>query len=82
LTFDGGKFRGERLTNRGIAALKPSDMSVLHSTGGSPSVRSRLSVSQKSFVFDWRENHRQRRKTISQFPAWTVEARARQPPAA
>ena len=63
----------ERLTNRGIAALKPSDMSVLHFDSEVSGLAVRIYPSgQKSFVFDWRENHRQRRKTIGQFPAWTI----------
>ena len=64
----------ERLTDRGIAALKP--------VAGKPYFVFDAEVSglavkvyqsgQRSFVFDWRENRKQRRITIGRFPAWTI----------
>jgi integrase len=65
----------ERLTDRGIAALKPT------SSGNSDfyfdSAVSGLAIrvypsGRKSFVFDWRHHGRQRRITLGSPPVWTV----------
>ena len=63
----------ERLTDRGIAALKPADKRyfVFDSEVAGLAIKV-YEFGQKAFVFDWRENGRQRRKTIGQFPAWTI----------
>jgi integrase len=63
----------ERLTDRGIASLKPSDTSILVFDSEVSGLAVRVYPSgRKVFVFDWRENHKQRRVTIGAFPAWTV----------
>jgi integrase len=63
----------ERLTDRGIAALKPADTSVLFFDSEVSGLAVRVYPSgRKVFVFDWRDNGRQRRVTIGQHPAWTV----------
>ena len=64
----------ERLTDRGIAALKP--------VAGKPYFVFDAEVSglavkvyqsgQRSFVFDWRENRKQHHVTMGQFPASTI----------
>lgn len=55
----------ERLTDRGIAALKPSDTSILIFDSEVSGLAARVYPSgRKVFVFDWRENHRQRRITL------------------
>ena len=55
----------ERLTDRGIAALKPSDTSILIFDSEVSGLAVRVYPSgRKVFVFDWRENHRQRRITL------------------
>lgn len=69
----------ERLTDRGIAALKPSrDGSVYHFDSEVSGLAVRIYPSGvKAFVFDWREHGRQRRITIGRFPTWTIgKARA------
>ena len=73
----------ERLTDRSITALKAADKPYL--IFDTEVVRSSVKVYQtgrKAFVFDWRENGRQRRVTIGKFPAWTTAKRATRPPAA
>ena len=63
----------ERLTDRGIAALKPSDTSILIFDSEVSGLAVRVYPSgRKVFVFDWRENHRQRRITLGAHPAWTI----------
>lgn len=63
----------ERLTDRGIAALKPSDTSILIFDSEVSGLAARVYPSgRKVFVFDWRENHRQRRITLGAHPAWTI----------
>jgi integrase len=63
----------ERLTDRGIAALKPTDASVLYFDSEVSGLAVRVYPSgRKVFVFDWRDSGRQRRVTIGQHPAWTV----------
>ena len=68
----------ERLTDRGIAALKASDTSILLFDSEVSGLALRIYPSgRKVFVFDWRDNGKQRRITIGQFPAWTIgKARA------
>ena len=63
----------ERLTDRGIAALKPSENSVYHFDTEVSGLAVRVYPSgKKSFVFDWRESGRQRRITLGSPPAWTI----------
>ena len=64
----------ERLTDRGIAALKPAaDSSLYHFDSEVSGLAVRVYPSgRKVFVFDWRDNGRQRRVTIGQHPAWTI----------
>jgi integrase len=63
----------ERLTDRGIAALKPSDNSTYTFDTEVSGLAVRVYPSgRRVFVFDWRENHKQRRMTIGAFPAWTI----------
>jgi integrase len=63
----------ERLTDRGIAALKPTDTSVLYFDSEVSGLAVRVYPSgKKSFVFDWREDSRQRRVVIGSPPAWTI----------
>ncbi|MFH0301005.1 tyrosine-type recombinase/integrase [Bradyrhizobium sp. 31Argb] len=63
----------ERLTDRGIAALKPAKKPYLIFDSEVSGLAVKIyESSQKAFVFDWRENRRQRRKTIGKFPAWTI----------
>jgi integrase len=64
----------ERLTDRGIAALKPSpDRSDFYFDTEVAGLAVRVYPSgRKVFVFDWRDNGRQRRVTIGQHPAWTI----------
>ena len=63
----------ERLTDRGIAALKPSDTSILIFDSEVSGLAVRVYPSgRKVFVFDWRENDRQRRITLGAHPAWTI----------
>ncbi len=63
----------ERLTDRGIAALKPADTSVLYFDTEVSGLAVRVYPSGKrSFIFDWRENGRQRRVVIGSPPAWTI----------
>jgi integrase len=62
-----------RLTDRGIAALKPTDASVLYFDSEVPGLAVRVySSGKKSFVFDWREDGRQRRVVIGSPPTWTI----------
>lgn len=62
-----------RLTDRGIAALKPSRVSVLHFDSEVSGLALKVYPSgRKSFVFDFRENGKQRRITIGQHPTWSV----------
>ena len=66
----------ERLTDRGIAALKYAG----NGTGSDYHFDSEVAglavriypTGRKVFVFDWRENGRQRRMTVGDFPAWTI----------
>ena len=63
----------ERLTDRGIAALKASDTSAYYFDSEVSGLAVRVYPSgRKVFVFDWRDNGRQRRVTIGQHPAWTI----------
>jgi Arm domain-containing DNA-binding protein/integrase-like protein len=63
----------ERLTDRGITALKPADTSVLYFDSEVSGLAVRVYPSgKKSFIFDWRENGIQRRATLGSPPAWTV----------
>jgi integrase len=63
----------ERLTDRGVAALKAADTSVLYFDTEVSGLAVRVyPTGRKVFVFDWRDNGRQRRATIGQHPAWTV----------
>ena len=65
----------ERLTDRGIAALKPTspDKSDFHFDSEVTGLALRVYPSgKKSFVFDWRHHGRQRRIVIGSPPAWTV----------
>ena len=63
----------DRLTDRGIAALKPSANSVYHFDTEVSGLAVRVYPSGiKSFIFDWRHHGRQRRITIGQHPAWTI----------
>ena len=66
-----------RLTDRFIASIKPSDTSdyVFDSVISGLAICTYPS-GRKVFVFDWRENRRQRRTTIGKFPAWKI-AKAR-----
>lgn len=62
----------ERLTDRGIAALKPSD-GQYHFDSEVPGLGVRVYPSgRKVLFFDWRDNGRQRRVQIGAHPAWTV----------
>ena len=63
----------ERLTDRSIAALKPSDISVLFFDSEVSGLAVRVYPSgRKVFVFDWRDDGKQRRVTIGQHPTWTI----------
>ena len=63
----------ERLTDCGIAALKPSDTSLYYFDSEVSGLALRIyPTGRKTFVFDWRQDGRQRRATIGQFPAWTI----------
>jgi integrase len=63
----------ERLTDRGIAALKASDTSAYYFDSEVSGLAVRVYPSgRKVFVFDWRDNGRQRRVTIGQHPTWTI----------
>jgi integrase len=62
-----------RLTDRGIAALKLSDDGPYHFDSEVNGLALKVYPSgRKVFVFDWRENGRQRRATLGQHPAWTI----------
>jgi integrase len=62
-----------RLTDRGISALKPSDASTYFFDTEVAGLALRLYPSGlRSFVFDYRENGKQRRVTIGRFPTWTI----------
>ena len=71
----------ERLTDRGIAALKPvagKPYFVFDAEVSGLAVKVYQVPARRSFVFDWRENRKQRRVTIGRFPAWTIgKARTR-----
>ena len=63
----------ERLTDRSIAALKPAEISVLYFDSEVNGLAVRVYPSGiKSFVFDWRQNGRQRRIVIGKPPVWTI----------
>jgi integrase len=63
----------DRLTDRGIAALKPSTNSVYHFDTEVSGLAVRVYPSGiKSFIFDWRHHGKQRRITIGKHPAWTI----------
>ena len=67
-----------RLTDRFITAIKPSRtiIYVFDSEVGGLAIRTYPS-GRKTFIFDYRQDYRQRRVTIGQFPAWTIgKARA------
>ena len=64
----------ERLTDRGIAAIKPDPVA---STFRFDSEVSGLALriypsGLRAFVFIWHEAGRQRRKTLGRFPVWTI----------
>ena len=73
----------ERLTDAGIARFRPSSskQSDFYFDSEVSGLAIRVYPSgRKAFVFDWRENGRQRRVTIGQLPAWTIgKARATPP---
>ncbi|MBR1153567.1 site-specific integrase [Bradyrhizobium sp. JYMT SZCCT0428] len=63
----------ERLTDRGIAALKAADADQYYFDSEVSGLAVRVyPTGSKVFVFDWRDNGRQRRATIGRFPAWTI----------
>ena len=63
----------ERLTDRGITALKPSDKSTIIFDSEVAGLAVRIYPSgKKSFIFDWRHLGRQRRITFGSPPAWTI----------
>ena len=63
----------ERLTDRGITALKATDTSVLYFDSEVSGLAVRVyPTGRRVFVFDWRENGKQRRKTIGAFPSWSI----------
>jgi integrase len=65
----------ERLTDRGIATLKPAGTSLYYFDIEVSGLALRIyPTGRKVFVFDWRDHGRQRRTTIGQFPAWTIGA--------
>ena len=73
LAFCPTGFHGRAFTDRGIAALKPSDSSIYHFDSEVSGLAVRVYPSgRKVFVFDWRENRQQRRITIGASPAWTI----------
>ena len=62
----------ERLTDRRIASLKPSD-GQYHFDSEVSGLAVRIYESgRKIFCFDWREHGRQRRISIGEFPSWTI----------
>jgi hypothetical protein len=66
-----------RLTDRAIAALKPRAKSDYHFDSDVTGLAIRVYPSGiKSFIFDWRENGRQRRITLGQHPAGLSARRA------
>jgi hypothetical protein len=68
----------ERLTDRGIAALKPAEKPYLVFDSEVNGLAVRVYPSGiKRFVFDWRQGGKQRRITLGSYPAWTIgKARA------
>jgi hypothetical protein len=63
----------ERLTDRGIAALKSADTDQYYFDSEVSGLAVRVyPTGSKVFVFDWRENGKQRRATIGRHPAWTI----------
>jgi integrase len=63
----------QRLTDRDITALKPAaERYFVFDTEVSGLAVKIYESGAKAFVFDWRENGRQRRTTIGKFPAWTI----------
>jgi integrase len=68
----------ERLTDRGISALRPAAACVYVFDSEVTGLAVRIYPSGvKSFTFDFRENGRQRRVTLGKFPVWTIgKARA------
>ena len=64
----------ERLTDRGIAALKPSDKAYIIFDSEVSGFGVRVYPSgRKVLIFDWRDNIRkQSRKVIGAHPVWTV----------
>jgi integrase len=73
-------FMPTRLTDRFIRAIRPSKVIkyVFDSEVGGLAIRIYPSPStRRTFIFDYRQDYRQRRVTIGQFPAWTIgKARA------
>ena len=63
----------ERLTDRLITAIRPSRTItyVFDSEVGGLAICVYPS-GRKTFIFDYRQEYRQRRVTIGQFPAWTT----------
>ena len=64
----------ERLTDRGIAALKPSDKAYIIFDSEVSGFGVRVYPSgRKVLIFDWRDkNRKQSRKVIGAHPVWTV----------
>ena len=62
-----------RLTDRFVASLKPSDITTYEFDSEVSGLAVKLYPSgRRTFIFDWRENNRQRRVTIGAFPTWSI----------
>jgi integrase len=62
-----------RLTDRAISALKPSDVITYHFDSEVHGLAVKLYPSgRRTFIFDWRENGRQKRITLGAHPTWTI----------
>ena len=62
-----------RLTDRFVASLKPSDITNYEFDSEVSGLAVKLYPSgRRTFIFDWRENNRQRRVTIGAFPTWSI----------
>ena len=72
----------ERLTDRGIAALKPSDTSLYYFDSEVSGLALRIyPTGRKTFVFDWRQDGRQRRAPSDSFRLGPSARRASTPAA-